>query len=466
MALKTIDNPTHIYTFLNNESSEYDIIFNNDGNISSTSRMHGANVTNRLVDDTEYHTPDSKRYIFAATGVNNGHQHKYYIQDRRNIVSEVRNRKNVIPSSFIKELSRMTSDIDRNAVRARYLRSTNNIHPNDAQLENILARGIYIVEYINVYTKTKMTVSNSTISPGCIDTPLTNYYKTSNSIQLDSASDLSIVIESIIKNSHFNNRGQDWITIRLVTFIPEFVLNDQKIIYLEDQDLVISQDYLDPYMVHPFSRAGRMNKVEIAPPSSFIVNVNDPVSTRGSYWIKIGNSVHKILPNCNPHEKQGGVISITNQEGEIVSRSEANLENLDTHLGIYPTYELALHDGVLPDVQKQRAKEREMELEEHRHNLAINKILKEESLVNTKHNYEMDVAADKFKQAKLEADRKCAEAFIGAKKAEQELELFKAEHNNEWFKYETKVVEEALLSGERLLTKSIDIGAKLLKYLL
>lgn len=466
MALKIIDNPTHIYTFLNNESSEYDIIFNNDGNISTTSRMHGTNVTNRLVDDAEYHMPDSKRYIFSATGMNNGQQHKYYIQDRRNIVSEVRNRKNVIPSSFIKELSRMTSDIDRNAVRARYLRSTNNIHPNDAQLESILARGIYIVEYINVYTKTKMTVSNSTISPGCIDTPLTNYYKTSNSIQLDSASDLSTVIDFIIKNSHFNNRGQDWITIRLVTFIPEFVLNDQKIIYLEDQDLVISQDYLDPYMVHPFSKAGRMNQVDVAPPSSFIVNVNDPVSTRGGYWIKIGNSVHKILPNCAPHEKQGGVISVTNQKGEIVSRFEANLENLDSQLGIYPTYELALYDGVLPDIQKQRAKEREMELEERKHNLAINKIVKEESLVNTKHTYEMDAAADKYKQAKLEADRKCAEGLIATKKLELELELFKAKHNNDWFEYETKVMEEALLSGERLLTKAIDISAKLLKYLL
>lgn len=224
------------------------------------------------------------------------------------------------------------------------------------------------------------------------------------------------------------------------TFKKTDLSNYNNAVYIKEHDVVVYVPRIGVTIIHPTTVSLILNG--LSPQSrnensfNFHIRINDPQSKIGNRYINISGIVYEIIPNRDPTQMEGVIVSSSVADGELC-HVPMSLEEFEKNIKSYRSFEEAEMLGNLEEKAKADLS-RELELLKHKNATEVEK-LKSASLQN-------QAEADRAKQelAAAQTDLKSLEA-----KHKKEIELINAQIDREKSQMEWQSLQRKAYYEER-----------------
>lgn len=381
--------------FSNNETSQNDTVFN-------TYIGYNQSNINSIVNDRDYNKPDYKQYIFSTMG--KGINAMY----PNNMVVPVRLKPTLNGYGMYGEL-------------AKHLGKNTSI-PN----------GVYVIEYFTIRND-PTTIANSAI----------DYYLETNNINLGYN-----VTEHIIKilGERKGNKIPAEIQLRLVTFVCEKTITDHTNVFVPGANIVLIKGNINHGLIHPNSNSSKIISEALRSMESNNIIYIEIIDNENAipYFIKIGNTVHKIFSHRDPTKMSGGYVAIKKNGSYQSEDLNCGISKLG-EIGIYKSYDQAITEG---DVAK-LAELRKTEIDKEKLKFEYDKI------VHEREKLRLEMVHYKEKH-ELEMHKKRVETNLMHGKGMIDLHLsvskFKLETVTATFKHKADNVKSVFDMGSKLIS--------------
>lgn len=272
-----------------NQHEVHDCLFNVPGDLSS---IDGEDLT--------YNTPDYRFYLFSTMGKN------ICAINNSNILHTVREKnplKNSVNLHNLQEV--MSAEFDGDGIWiAEYYKVP-------------LIIGINVEQYLSHYIDNMSIAYDDSVKEDIIQTLKDHYGRTMATKALG-------------------------LTFRIITFIPKSEIVDKKCVYSKETNLVFTTLNNIGSIKHP----NTINDPDMEYPETSNTSILfDVIDNKGNtpYYIKVGNNIHKLIPNKSPVKENGATITVRNKE---FITDQINLNPSDySDAGIYTSYNECLTNG-------------------------------------------------------------------------------------------------------------------------
>lgn len=262
------------------------------------------NQLSSIEEDTDYRYPDYKTYIFSNMGKG------LYSIHKRNIAIPIR-----VKSFDIQlEINHRLSDIDKACS---------------------ILKGVFILETFTIQTR-------EDISHGHI----IDYYLERHNIELPHK-----VLERIKNNvrERFNKyTSAAPIIFRLLTFIPETMLNEYRTVYHPDSDTIITMDIANSDVYHPKTKAASLytdksENIQITSDNIVSISIVDNYNPSRPYYIKVANKIERFISKQDKSKPSTANITIS-KHGKVTTSTDIPISELPNS-GIYASLSDAESDN-------------------------------------------------------------------------------------------------------------------------
>lgn len=334
---------------------------------------------NTMINDTNYQRPDRSQYIFSnmGAGLNTIHSN--------NMITPIRVKHSLdnYPSGLL-----LANELGYKSIK----------------------RGIIVVDYFNIFNDVHTNMES-----------IVKYYTTTSNLAYDDKVNTAIVNKIIQKKGRYY---PEKISVRVVTFIPEDVLNDYGYVFLPASDITIAKFGLDNTTVNPNSNTykKRMSSEIINNRNVIVIDIVDNESTN-PYFIRIGNDTHRIFPSKDPN-KQNGASLLLRKNDAIVKSVDCTLTDVSNQIGLYRTEKEVLTNGnlaLLNENSKIEIEGKKIELEHAKINHEHVKLGVDQDIHMSKYQHETMLNEQKIKMGLLDIDKKKLDQALSYDKAAIEI---------------------------------------------
>lgn len=216
--------------------------------------------------------------------------------------------------------------------------------------------------------------------------------------------------------------------------------NYNNAVYIKEHDIVVYVPKIGVNIIHPTTVSLILNGLSLnnrnASGFNFHIRINDPRNKIGNRFLNISGVVYEIIPDRNPAQIEGVVVSSSTQSGEL-THVPMSLEEFEKNIKSYKSFEEAEMLGNLEEKAKADLT-RELETLKHQNATEVEK-LKAASLQN-------QAVADQAKQdlASVQTELKSMEA-----KHKKEIELINAQIDREKSQMEWQSLQRKAYYEER-----------------
>lgn len=394
-----------VFTILVHQTSKNDLIFNDDN------KVRYANTTSLIGNDPYYLRPDKEQYIFTTV---NDQLHALH---SNNMITPIRKKYGLndhYAASCIREALKLN---------------------NKASV-----RGVFIVDYFYIYN-----------DYNCSTDAILKHYGSINTLGYDYNTSREII--SIVLKRQTDNTNR--MVIRVVTFVPEEILNEYGYVYVPTADITLIRYGLSNTLASPTSKEYKDN-IGLDVEDIKNVFVFDVVDNKKAapYFVKIGNRTHRIYPTKNIERDDGVTLSIKKNSSNLITET-ADLTDMATKLGVYTSKDAADTSGnlqLIMDEKKHQLELKKISNEHYKLNHEKEKLILERDFYKEKYLAESRIQEQKIKLAELDVVKKVVDIEFDVDKkiieCEQAFQKFDIEQKLSQQKYSydiTKISIDLLL---------------------
>lgn len=218
-------------------------------------------------------------------------------------------------------------------------------------------RGVLIVEYFNIIGTSNIAQAENII----------NHYLYNENIIYNDETKLAIR-ETLLANK--TKRGYNDTKIRIISFIPEDQIKNNQSVYHIDTDSMIIYGNVNEHHIHPKGKKFVNEKKPDLKIDTNIVMVDIIDDTVKPYFIKIGNTVEKVLSRTSTTKSNRVKVNIM-RRGVVVKTHKSYIKDMK-ELGIYTSQEeCEINGDIKTELEKEKINVTKAQLEVDKNNLLM-----------------------------------------------------------------------------------------------
>jgi hypothetical protein len=161
------------------------------------------------------------------------------------------------------------------------------------------------------------------------------------------------ILDKYLRDAHGRNPNSPRVSVVIDRIVPARVIRELGIVYLHEEDLVLSLESRSHEIMHPFSSEGYMSHdklkfIEDSQASGMFIELIDNERNTSSRFMFIGKKVVEIHAKTDVNRKSGVYYSHIERHplsGDNLERQYCTVEQAEEYVGLYKTRDDAISGG-------------------------------------------------------------------------------------------------------------------------